>query len=125
MEVYLAQNEQQTGPHTAAEVQAMIAASQIDRSCLAWREGMPNWLPLEQVVPLAVTPLPSPFPAGLPPVPVRATKKATIKETLQDLGERVEASKAGPLIARYERWVSAITGGMLIIMMRFACHHGP
>ncbi len=123
MEVYLARNEQRTGPHTATEVQAMVAAHEIDRSCLAWREGMADWLPLGEVVPLTTTAPPSPFPAGLPPIPVRMAKKAGIKGTIQTLEKRVEASPAGPLIARHEKWVGPIIGAILIMLVKFGCHH--
>ncbi len=56
----------------------MVSSGQTMRGDLAWREGMPDWLPLEQVVSLPARPAPPPLPkgpprppAGLPPVPVQ------------------------------------------------------
>lgn len=71
MDVYLYRGDQQTGPYTDAEARALLASSQITRACLAWREGMAEWLPLEEVVALPKPPsLPS-VAKGLPPVPPR------------------------------------------------------
>ena len=76
MEIYVQTGEQQTGPFSEEEVHAMVSSGQTMRSDLAWREGLAEWLPLEQVVPLPARPAPPPLPqgpprppAGLPPVP--------------------------------------------------------
>ena len=78
MEIYLQKSEERVGPYSADEVCAMVSSGQTMRSDLAWREGMLDWLPLEQVVSLPARPAPPPLPkgpprplAGLPPVPAR------------------------------------------------------
>ncbi|MFM8333601.1 MAG: tubulin-like doman-containing protein [Candidatus Methylumidiphilus sp.] len=71
---HLAFNGQTQGPYPQATLQQWIAARQIDPATLAWREGLANWLPLNQIPELAalfaaaVPPPPPPFP-GMPPVP--------------------------------------------------------
>ena len=69
MEIYLQQGEEQTGPHREDEVCAMVSSGQTTRSDLAWREGLPDWLPLEQVVSLPARPAPPPLPKSAPRPP--------------------------------------------------------
>lgn len=46
---YYGDNGQQTGPVDEDTVRSAIAAGQLTPQTLVWREGMPNWLPLQQV----------------------------------------------------------------------------
>ncbi len=80
MELYLYRADQETGPYTEVEARALVASSQITRTCLAWHEGMSEWLPLEQVVALPKPPSLPPVSQGLPPIPPRnqaQSEKAT------------------------------------------------
>ena len=124
MEVYLIRNEQRSGPHTEGDVQALVATKEIDRTCLAWREGLPGWLPLEDVVTLpAILPHTS-FPAGLPPVPTRVTQKSGIKSALHSLEKRFAAMQFGQMIERNEGKFMPVIGLIIIVVIKFACHHG-
>ena len=49
MQIYLARNNEQAGPYTLEQVNAMLANTQIVLSDLAWHEGMATWLPLGQL----------------------------------------------------------------------------
>ncbi len=49
MQIYLARNNQQAGPYTLEQVNAMLANHQVVLTDLAWHEGMDNWLPLGQL----------------------------------------------------------------------------
>jgi uncharacterized RDD family membrane protein YckC len=49
MQIYLARNNEQAGPYTLDQVNAMLANTQIVLSDLAWHEGMATWLPLGQL----------------------------------------------------------------------------
>lgn len=49
MQIYLARNNEQAGPYTLEQVNAMLANKQIVLTDLAWHEGMANWLPLGQL----------------------------------------------------------------------------
>ncbi|WP_410211149.1 RDD family protein [Aquirhabdus sp.] len=49
MQIYLARNNQQAGPYTLEQVNAMLANTQIVLTDLAWHEGMETWLPLGQL----------------------------------------------------------------------------
>lgn len=49
MQIYLARNNEQAGPYTLEQVNAMLANKQIVLADLAWHEGMANWLPLGQL----------------------------------------------------------------------------
>lgn len=46
---YYGENGQQTGPVDDETVRQAISAGQLGPNTLVWREGMPNWLPLQQV----------------------------------------------------------------------------
>jgi hypothetical protein len=62
MSFYLLIHEQQSGPHSEEVVRAMLKAGEITRQQMAWKEGMPVWQPVYQI--MALDPSPS-----LPPVP--------------------------------------------------------
>lgn len=70
---YLVLNGQSVGPYSLAFVQHWIGSGQVAPSTLAWRQGMPQWMPLTQVPELAsmfgaATPPPL-LGSGPPPVP--------------------------------------------------------
>ena len=52
MDLYLFRHEEQTGPYTEADARALVATRGIERTCLAWQEGMTDWMPLEEVIAL-------------------------------------------------------------------------
>ncbi len=49
MQIYLARNNEQAGPYSLEQINAMLANMQIVLSDLAWHEGMAEWLPLGQL----------------------------------------------------------------------------
>ena len=61
MATYLSQNNQQVGPFEDAEILASLAAGRCSPEDLAWREGMPAWVPLRTLFP-AAAPAPPPLP---------------------------------------------------------------
>ena len=63
MAIYLSENNQQVGPFEDAEILSSLAAGKRSPDDLAWREGMPAWVPLRTLFPHAVN-------AGPPPLPV-------------------------------------------------------
>ena len=63
MAIYLSENNQQVGPFEDAEILSSLAAGRRSPEDLAWREGMPAWVPLRTLFPNA-------GPAGPPPLPV-------------------------------------------------------
>ena len=91
MEIYLQSGEKQTGPHSEDELCVMVTSGRAMRRDLAWREGMSDWQPLEEVVTLPPRPSPPPtpkitsavsssqssLPAGLPPLPPKAPTRLT------------------------------------------------
>jgi hypothetical protein len=50
---YVADEETQVGPMTAAEVEERCRAGQLDATSMVWSSGMPDWLPLAEVPELA------------------------------------------------------------------------
>ncbi len=130
MELYLYRTDRQTGPYTDAEARALVASSQIDRTCLAWHEGLLEWLPLEQVVTLPKLPsLPtvigkgSAIPLGLPPVPPRTIR----------VEQSVSIKPAGTEQNQVGRWaffrLPGIKYGLrvialfAIVIIRMQCQH--
>ena len=88
MDLYLFRQEQQTGPYTEADARALVAAAEIEHTCLAWQEAMPEWILLNPVLDLSARPSRSPSLVGLPqcsPVPVRC----------QAIGGADQADEAG------------------------------
>jgi membrane protease subunit (stomatin/prohibitin family) len=62
--LFIAVNNQQVGPLAPAELSARIAAGELTRETLVWREGMPAWTPAAQVADVAAL-----FGAVPPPLP--------------------------------------------------------
>ncbi len=69
MQIYLARNNQQAGPYTLEQVNAMLANTQVVLTDLAWHEGMSTWLPLGQLTGGKLLYIPSNKPTT-PTVPV-------------------------------------------------------
>lgn len=46
MAIFININQQQTGPYDVDQINQMLGSGQINLECLAWREGMANWEPL-------------------------------------------------------------------------------
>ena len=125
MELYLYLNEQQTGPFTDAQARTLVFNGEIGRGCLAWREGMPDWLPLEQVI---AFPPPRPgrsaCPEGLPALPVRPVKATGVKDWSDQLEKRLAATKFGPLIERHGRLIGRVVSGIALMAFIVKCRHG-
>ena len=68
MDLYLFRHEEQTGPYTEADARALVATGGVERTCLAWQEGMTDWMPLEQLI--ALPEKEEPFAPALAPMPV-------------------------------------------------------
>jgi type II secretory pathway pseudopilin PulG len=76
MQWFFGRDGKPEGPVSTAELKALIAAGKLPEGTLAWREGMPDWLPLSQVPDLAPPPgsVPPPRPQqapGVSPAPSR------------------------------------------------------
>jgi len=104
MNVYIIHNKQQSGPHSETEVLAMIGSGQVFRDDLAWKEGLPEWVPLQQTITLP--PLP-PVPADLPPVPPY--------NGIPDLAKKLQATVSRPGSATFQT-VSAIIALILGVL---------
>jgi len=62
--IFIAVNNQQVGPVAIADLPARIAAGEVTRETLVWREGMPSWVPASTVPDVANL-----FGAVPPPLP--------------------------------------------------------
>jgi hypothetical protein len=49
MTLYIVKNGQKLGPYSIADAQALVAAGTVKANDWTWYEGLPNWIPLEQV----------------------------------------------------------------------------
>jgi len=61
---FIAINGAQSGPHGVADLSAKVAAGQLSRQTLVWKQGMAQWVPAETVAELA-----SIFASVPPPLP--------------------------------------------------------
>ena len=50
MSYLISRNNQQLGPYTLPQLQQFVAEGRIAATDLAWSEGMPNWVPVAQVL---------------------------------------------------------------------------
>ncbi len=91
MQIYLARNNQQAGPYTLEQVNAMLANTQIVLTDLAWHEGMEAWLPLGQLTGGKLVYLPSGDKTALVS-PFSATTNPSVKATA-GVYSRVKLSK--------------------------------
>ncbi len=75
MKYYISRGGQQYGPYALADLQNMLAQGQVAANDLAWGEGMPEWLPLSQVLGSAAgsTPAPQPYAPAAPQHPPQQT----------------------------------------------------
>ena len=65
MNIFISDGTKQEGPYSAEQIEMMRRQGSVTDQTLAWAEGAPNWLPLNQIVqPLGqVIPPPIPKPA--------------------------------------------------------------
>jgi hypothetical protein len=61
---HIAQGQQSSGPHTLAELQAMVQAGHLNAATLVWQAGMAQWQAAGTVAALS-----SLLPASPPPLP--------------------------------------------------------
>lgn len=76
---YTDQAGQQAGPIPTDELLERLAAKQIQKSAMAWKEGMPSWLPISQIEELKITPQTAPVPPSSP-----TDKKKTAQKNRSD-----------------------------------------
>lgn len=74
MDWYYEQNGSQTGPATEEQLKQLRASGSLGGKSLVWCEGMADWAPMDQVLPLASAPSPSPVApsstvTGMPAIP--------------------------------------------------------
>lgn len=68
---HIIRNEEQTGPHTLEEITSKLTAGELSRNDLCWTEGMAEWAPIREVLPIVnATPPP-------PPPPKRSVSNST------------------------------------------------
>ena len=73
MDYYLHLNGEQAGPYSESDVMSFVASGQVDKTALAWREGMAEWQPIEAVITLGYPPARPPTPASQSVAEARAT----------------------------------------------------
>lgn len=66
---YVLNGEQQIGPFSVEEIGKKLAAGEFSGEQLAWHEGLPEWLPLNQIWRQASTSTPPPLPPYESPAP--------------------------------------------------------
>ncbi len=64
MDYYLHLNGDQAGPYSESDVMSFVASGQVDKTALAWREGMAEWQPIEAVITLGHPPARTPTPVS-------------------------------------------------------------
>lgn len=67
-------NGQQFGPYSADELKQYVAEGRVLPTDLAWEDGMPNWIPVSQVMAQQGMPAPMPMPGRFPGAPTVAIK---------------------------------------------------
>src|SRR5262249_11363421 len=69
MQLYVGKNDQQTGPFTREQVEAMLRADEVTLDDLGWHAELTEWRPLREIMtpPLPVEAEPDPAPEPLYP----------------------------------------------------------
>src|SRR5271168_2728634 len=49
MAIYITRNGERYGPYSLAEAQEHVRSGRLAMSDMAWQEGLPNWIPLNQI----------------------------------------------------------------------------
>ena len=75
MTYYLHLNGEQAGPYSESDLISFVASGQVDKSVLAWREGMAEWQPIEAIITLSPQPAQKAA-APTPPATALATPAA-------------------------------------------------
>ena len=60
MEIFIAKNDQQTGPFTVEQIQSMMTAGMLNTTDMVWHAELPSWIPLHQLLGIC-PPIPSPI----------------------------------------------------------------
>ena len=50
MQIFLNLNGKQEGPYTLEQLQAWVQSGQLAPETLAWHDGLPNWMPVNELV---------------------------------------------------------------------------
>ncbi len=123
MALYLTKNGEQLGPYTLDEVQALVRSGTVAENEWAWQEGLPNWIPLNQipgyVSPPSALPAP-PAPVATPvayeeykPVPIPAPKK----NFFQKIGSGIVALAVAAFKFKTFAYAGIKTGLSLFLMI--------
>jgi hypothetical protein len=97
MNWYYAENNQQRGPVSEAELSALVQAGRVTPATLVWNQGLTTWQPYGQVAPLG--PNPAAAPGTLPPAAAGAGGMVCV-----ECGRTVSAEEA---IRIADSWVCA------------------
>jgi uncharacterized RDD family membrane protein YckC len=73
MEVWIGRSGSRYGPYSVEQVLSMMAAGELDRTDLGWRAGLPDWIPLDQIVSWPPAPPRAPTSAAAPRPPTEST----------------------------------------------------
>lgn len=93
MDIYILRDGKETGPFSEEETQRMLKQGEALINDLAWRHGMPEWIPLHSVLYPAgasAAPVPPPPPAEEPPRVPAEPATARQKAFLSYIGVRFE-----------------------------------
>ncbi|MEP6848439.1 MAG: DUF4339 domain-containing protein [Acidobacteriota bacterium] len=86
--IYITRSGQRFGPYTLRECQEMIETGQLLPSDMAWRHGMPNWLPLSSFVPMNAKLYLAPVTVATEPSPLdrQPSDEETVAELIGQMG---------------------------------------
>ena len=100
---YVNADRQRQGPVPAATIRELAAAGSVEARTLVWRQGMPQWQPLEAMagelgIVLAAT-APSPAPPSPPPAPAEAPRMDSPAPTASADTEATRVLRTEPRLA--------------------------
>jgi hypothetical protein len=77
--IFISINGSQSGPHSKDELIAMWRQGAASEDAFYWTEGMPNWLPVHDLLGQAPKTTPPPLPRQPPPLPASAINRSKSK----------------------------------------------
>jgi hypothetical protein len=74
MEIFIAKNDQQTGPFNVEQIQSMITAGMLNTTDMAWHAELSSWIPVHQLLGVC-PPIPKSMPSTKPEIRPPTAKK--------------------------------------------------
>ncbi len=113
---YYTSHGHEVGPVSMAEMQAAARAGDITAADQVWTDGMPQWVPASQVVPIPPSPSES-VPTAVPAAPAVPIKPATAEDVPEDVIRSLAGSRPWVLLVGIVLLIKGVLGLVVSIIL--------